>query len=170
VNVKGLSGGSRVGAGGANVIFDVASAKHAAGIDILKARDNLVHGLAGDVGHHVKAAAVAHGHDGIDSAGIARGIEDGIEKRDERGVAFEGETLAAEIAALEHLFKEIRANQAVQDGGLVDLELGAFHALGNPAAALGFRDVQEFHADVPAIIAAAFFSVFAGEAFKIRTL
>src|SRR5208283_2039924 len=78
--------------------------------------------------------------------------------------------LAAEIAALEHLFKEIGANQAVQDGGLVDLELGAFHALGNPAAALGFWNVQELHADVSAIIATRFFGVFAGEAIEIGAL
>ena len=71
---------------------------------------------------------------------------------------------------MEHLFKEIGANQAVQDGGLVDLELGAFHALGNPAAAVEFGNVQEFHADVAAITAARLLGVFAGEAFKIRAL
>src|SRR5208337_4314153 len=46
VDVEGLSGGSGVGASGANVVFDVASAQHAARIDVLKARDNLMHGLA----------------------------------------------------------------------------------------------------------------------------
>jgi hypothetical protein len=152
------------------VIFDVARAKHAAGIDVLESRDDLMHGFAGDVRHHVEASAVAHGHDGIDTTDVAGGIEDGIEQRDERGVAFEREALAAEIAALEHLFKEIGANQAIQDGGLVDLELRAFHALGNPAAAFEFRDVQEFHADVAAITAARLFRVFAGEAFKVRAL
>ena len=170
VDIERFSGRCSVHAGSADVIFNVACAKHAAGINILKARDNLVHRFAGNVGHDVEPAAVAHGHDGINATDIAGGIEDGIEKRDERSVAFQRETLAAEIAALEHLFKEVGANQAVQDRGLVDLELGAFHALGNPAAALGFRDVEEFHADVPAIIAAGFLGEFAGETFEIGAL
>ena len=170
VNVERLSGGSRVGAGSAYVVFDVAGTEHAARIDVLKARDNLVHGLAGDVGHDVEPAAVAHGHDGIDAAEIASGVENGIEKRNKRGVAFQRETLAAGIAALEHLFKEIGANQAVENFRLIDLEFGAFHALGNPAAAVRLRDVQEFHADGAAIIAASFLRVFAGEAFEIGAL
>src|SRR5208337_145484 len=170
VNVERLSGGSRVGAGSAYVILDVAGTKHAARIDILKARDNLVHGLAGDVGHDVEAAAVAHGHDGIDAAEIASGVENGIKKRNKRGVAFQRETLAAEIAALKHLFKEIGANQTVQDFGLIDLEFGPFHALGDPAAAVRLRDVQEFHANGAAVVAPRFLRVFAGEAFEIGAL
>src|SRR5208337_909027 len=62
------------------------------------------------------------------------------------------------------------ANQAVQDFGLIDLEFGPFHALGDPAAALEFRDVQEFHADGAAIMAASFLRVFTGEPFKVRAL
>src|SRR5271157_690887 len=41
VNVERFSGGCCVNASRANVIFDVAGAKHAAGIYVLKARDNL---------------------------------------------------------------------------------------------------------------------------------
>ena len=89
----------------ADVILHVACAEHAAGIHVFEAGDDLVRGLAGDVGHHVQAAAVAHGHHGIDATQIARAIEDGIEQRDERGVAFEGETLAAQVAALEDLLE-----------------------------------------------------------------
>ncbi len=167
VNVERLSRGSGIGAGRTNVIFDVARTEHAAGINIFKAGDDLVHGFAGDVGHDVQAAAMAHSHDGIDTAEFAGDIEDGIEKRNERGVAFQRETLAAEIAGLEHLFEEIGANQAVENLGLVHLVLRALHPFGNPAAAIQLWDVHEFHADVSAIVAARFLGEFAGEAVEI---
>ena len=46
---------------------------------------------------------------------ITGGIEHGIEQRDERGVSFEREAFAAEIAALQDLFEEIGADQALKD-------------------------------------------------------
>lgn len=152
------------------MIFHVTCSEDAARIDIFETGHDIVNGLAGNVRHDIQTAAVAHGHDGIDAAQIASSIEDGIEKRDESGVAFQGETLTAEVAALENLLEEIGANQPLKDSGLIDLEFGTFDALGNPVAAFEFVNVEEFDANGAAVIAAGFLGVFAGEAFEISTL
>ena len=170
VNVELLAVGGGVHAGRADVIFHVTCAEDAARINVFKTRDHFVNGLAGNVRHDVQATAMAHGHDGIDTAQIAGGIENGIEQRDQRGVALEREALAAEVTALQDLFEKIGANQAFEDFFLIDLEFGTFHALGDPIAALEFRDVQEFHADGAAVVAAGFFGIFTGEAVEIGTL
>src|SRR5216684_4543488 len=68
-----LAGGGDVGAGGADVILHVACAEHAARIDIFKSRDDIMGCFAGSVDHDVEAAAMAHGHDGLDGAMLADG-------------------------------------------------------------------------------------------------
>ena len=73
VHVELFSSSRGVDARSADVILHVACAEHAAGIHVFEAGDDLMRGLAGDVGHHVQAAAMAHGHDGIDATQIARG-------------------------------------------------------------------------------------------------
>jgi hypothetical protein len=113
---------------------------------------------------------MAHGHHRIDAAELARGVQDGIEQGDERGVAFEGEALAAEVAALQNLLKEIGTHQAFEHLFLIHLEFRAFHALGHPVAALELGNVQEFYADGSCVDAARFVGVFAGETCKIGTL
>ena len=168
MDIERLAGRGGVCPGGADVIFDVARAEHAAGIDIFKTRDDFEGWLTGDVGHHAEAAAVAHSHDGFKAAKFARGIENGIEQRNERRVAFQGKSFGAEIAILEDLLEEIRAHEALEYFFLIHFEFRTFDALGNPATAFGFRQVHEFHADCAAIVAASFFGKFAGETLKVR--
>jgi hypothetical protein len=50
-------------AGCALVIFNVAAAEHAAGINILKSGKNVVRRNTDNQAHYRKAAAMAHGHD-----------------------------------------------------------------------------------------------------------
>jgi hypothetical protein len=77
------------------VVFHVACAQNAARIDVLEPRDHLVRRLACDVRHHVQPAAMAHGHDGINAAQIARRIHNRIEEWNQRSVAFQRKALAA---------------------------------------------------------------------------
>src|SRR5579885_3120491 len=72
-----------------DVIFDVAGAEDAARIDILESRNDFVRRLASGVNHYVEAAAMTHGHDRLDGAVLAGGVEEGVEQRDESGDALE---------------------------------------------------------------------------------
>ncbi len=62
------------------MILHVACAEHAARIDIFKSRDDIMGCFAGGVDHDVEAAAMAHGHDGLDGAMLADGVENGVEQ------------------------------------------------------------------------------------------
>jgi hypothetical protein len=167
MDVERFARGCGVSAGCADVVFNIASAENAAGIDIFKTGDDFVGGLAGDVSHNAEAAAMAHGHDRFRAAKITGSVEDGIKKRDEGSVAFEREPFCAEVTILENLLEEIGANETFKDFFLIDLKLGAFDTLGNPAAAFGFWEVHELHTDGAGIVAAGFFCKFAGESLKI---
>ena len=167
VNVQLLAGGSGVHAGGANVIFHIACAQYAARVDIFEARDNFMRRFAGDVRHDVQAAAVAHGHDRIDAAAFTRYVENGIEQRNERGVALKRKAFTAQIAALQNLLEKIGTNQALENFCLADLELRTFHALSDPAAPLRLGEMIDLHPDGAAIIAARFLGKFAGEALEV---
>ena len=72
----------------AEMIFHVAAAENAARIHILETGEDFRGGAADSVDHHVQAAAMAHGYDALVGAEAASGIEDGIEKRNQRGIAF----------------------------------------------------------------------------------
>src|SRR4029077_7413798 len=170
VNVQLLARGSGVHAGGANVILHIARAQYAARVDIFEARDHFMRRFAGDVGHNVQGAAVAHGHDRIDAAAFTRYVENGIEQRNERGVALKRKAFAAQIAALQNLLEKIGTNQALENFCLADLELRTFHALSDPPAPLRLGEMIDLHTDGAAIIAARFLGEFAGEAFEVREL
>ena len=100
VHVDRLPARRRVNAGRADVILHVARAEHAARIDIFKSRDDFVRRLARRVNHDVQPPAVAHRDHGIDRARFARGIQNRIEQRNQRGHAFERKALGAQIARL----------------------------------------------------------------------
>jgi hypothetical protein len=167
VNIEFCAGSGGVHAGGADVIFHVSRAEDTAGIHVFETGDYLVNGLAGDVGHNAEAATVAHGHEGIDAAQITGGIQDGIKERDEGGVAFQREALAAEVAALEDLFEEVGTDEALKNALTVDFGCRAFHAFRDPGAALGLDEMGEFNADRAAVIAAGFLGVFTGKAVQV---
>ncbi len=158
-----FAGAGDVGARRAHVIFHVARAEDAARIDVFKAGNHFMRCLACRVDHHVQAAAVAHGHDGFDRAVLARGVQDGIEERNQRGDAFQGESLGAEVARLQNLFEKIGANQTLEDFVLIDFAGRPFQALGDPAAAFRLRQMHEVGADSTTVNAACFLGAFAGE-------
>src|SRR5216684_3581179 len=95
-----FAGARNVSARGAHVVFHVARAEYAARIDVFKASDNFMWRLARRVDHYVQAAAVTHGHDGFERAMLARGVQNGIEQRNQRGNAFKRESLAAQVTRL----------------------------------------------------------------------
>ncbi len=152
------------------MIFHVACAQYAARIDIFKACHDFMRWFAGDVRHDVQAAAVAHGHDRVDAAVFPGYVENGIEQRDEGGVALERKAFASQVAALENLLEQIGANQALQNFSLADLKLRTFHALSDPAPPLRLGEMIDLHTDGAAIVAACFFGEFAGEALEVREL
>src|SRR5216684_109499 len=96
VDADFLAAGGDVCAGSADVIFHVARAEDAARIDVLKASNHFMWRLTCRVDHYVQAAAVTHSHDGFKRAVLARGVQNGIQQRNQRGDAFQGESLGAE--------------------------------------------------------------------------
>src|SRR6266851_5267500 len=115
-----------VGARRAYVVFHVARTEDAAGIDVFKTGHHFMWRLACRVDHHVQAAAVTHGHDGFERAMLARGVQNGIEQRNQRGNAFQGKSFGAQVARLQNLFEKIGANQTLEDFVLIDLACRRF--------------------------------------------
>src|SRR5579859_396294 len=113
---------------------------------------------------------MAHGHDAIHSSKIPRGIKNGVEQRDQRGDAFERESLRPKIASLKNLFEQVRADQTLQYFPPIDLQLLAFKALRNPSPPLWFREVHEFRANVAAVDAPRFLRRLARQPLQIRML
>src|SRR5262249_10548196 len=100
--------------GRADVILYVAASQHAARIHILEPRENIRSRFACDVHHDVESPAVAHAqHRGLRAEPGGR-LQDFIECWDQRSHSLERETLCAEIARLQDLFKELRADQPLE--------------------------------------------------------
>ena len=135
----------------ADVILHVAAAQHAARIHILKARKNIRRALPRDVRHHVQPPAMAHAEHDLLRARRRRRRQHAVEQRNHRGHAFERKSLAAQIARLKHLLEKFRADQPFEDEAAVGLRRVALQPLGNPAAAFGVINMNEFGADRAAI-------------------
>jgi hypothetical protein len=150
------------------VILHVPRAEHAAWIDIFKSGHNFVGGFAGGVNHDVQAAAMAHGHDGFDGTVLADGIENGVEKWNQRSHTFERKALRAQIPGLQDLLEKVGTDQALEHFLLIDFAFGTFDAFGDPAAALRLGKVHELDADRSAINAAGFLGYLARQSFQVR--
>src|SRR5260370_4757384 len=118
--------------------------------------------LARRVDHYVQAAAVTHGHDGFERAMFRRGVEDGVQERDQCGDTFEREALGAKIARLQNLFEKIGTNQTLEDFVLIDLAWRSFEPLSDPAAALRLLQMHEIGANGAAVHAAGLLSSLSG--------
>jgi len=151
VDVNFGSPASDVLSGRAHVVLDVATAEHAARVDILETGKDLFRRPPGNMHDHVQASAVAHAHHQFDGSTLASLVEDFIYQRKQRGDALERETLGAEVALLEHLFKNISTDEQIKSALLIDGLQLAFHAFLNPPSPLQIRNVHEFDADGPAI-------------------
>src|SRR5260370_21852313 len=146
-----FAGARDVGARRAYVVFHVARAEYAARIDVFKTSNHFMRRLARRVDHYVQAAAVTHGHDGFERAVLASGVQNGIEQRNQRGDAFQRESLAAQVTRLQDLLEEVGTDQPLEDFVLIDLAWRSFQPLGNPAAALRLLQMHEIGADRAAI-------------------
>ncbi len=80
-----------------HVVFYVAATQDAPRIDILEAGENLGSRAAHDVHHHVQPAAMAHRQDALLGAVFGSGTQNGVQKREKRGFAFERKAFGAEI-------------------------------------------------------------------------
>ena len=107
--------------------------------------------------HYVQTAAVAHGHDGRLRAVFGGSVQNRGKQGNQRRDAFQRKSLRAEIARLQDLLEEVRANQALENFVLVDFFGRGFEALNNPAAPIRLRQMHEVRAHGAAVDAARFF-------------
>src|SRR5580658_9323376 len=153
-------------AGRAHVVFNVAGTQDAAGVNVFEACEDFVLGALGYVGDYIQTAAMAHADHQFVGAQAGASVEKFIDQRDQRGDAFEGEALAAEIALLHDLLEDVGADEQIEDTLLVffcNLETlrRRFHLLVDPAAAFGIVDVVDLDADGRGVDGAGFTGVLA---------
>ena len=163
MDVNFVAAARDVFAGRAHVILHVAGAENAARVDIFKSGKDFFGGTLGHVRDHVQAAAMAHAHDQFASAQTRAGVEKLVHQRNQRGDAFQRKALAAEIALLHDLLEDVGADEQIKNARFLVLDLRRlrFHALVNPAAALGRVDVIDLDADGGGVDGAGFAGVLA---------
>ncbi len=128
-------------AGRADVILHVAAAQHAARIDILESGEDLRRRPAHDVDDDVQAAAMAHRQHRLLRAIVGRGVQDFVQQRNQRGVAFQRIALGSDVAGVDGLLEDVGANQLIENTRTVHrLLLRRFHALLDPLAAARDRE------------------------------
>ena len=155
VNAHLAAAGPGVDAGRTDVILHVAAAQHAARIDILKSGKDLRRRPAHDVDDDVQASAMAHGQHRLLGAISGRGVQNLVQQRNQRGVAFQRIALGADVARVDRLLEDIGAHQLIQNARAIDmLLLRRLHALLDPLPSLRIGDVHELHADAAAVDAA----------------
>ncbi len=99
------SGPGGIFTGRAHVVFHVAAAQHAAGINIFEAGEDFFRRALGNVHDDVQTTAMTHPHDQFDGALLAGGFEDFINQRNKRGHTFQRKSLGTEIPLLQHLLE-----------------------------------------------------------------
>ncbi len=155
-----LSAPGDVLAGRAHVVLHVARSQYAAWIHILKFGKHLLWRTPGQMNNDVQPPAMTHAHHQFDRAALACHVQNLIHCRQQRRVAFEGETFVAEIALLQRLLKQVGAHEQIERAVLVDcnrLRLDvAFDLLLDPAPPLRVGYVHELHAYAAAINAPRF--------------
>ncbi|CAB4919644.1 unannotated protein [freshwater metagenome] len=116
----------------------------------LELAEHLRVGLAGDVREDVEAAPVRHADCDLEDVVMSRGLEDRVEKRNERLAALEGEALLADVLGLEEGLEGLCLIELVQDPQLllaIGLRVRDLHAVLNPLALIGILDVHVLDAD-----------------------
>src|SRR5665213_1632113 len=146
-------------AGRAGVVLHVAAAHHAARIDILKLRKCPGSIAPNRVGDDVQAPAMRHRDDRPRYAHLSGRDERLVEVGDQRRQPFQRKSFRAEIPLLNHLLKNIRADQAGKNARCIGSLVLALQSLLNPGAFFGARDVHELRADGAAVVAASFLGV-----------
>ena len=162
MNANCGAAGGLIFAGRANVILHVARAQNAARVHIFKAREHFVERAAGNVRHHVQPPAVAHRQNALGGPFCASSVENLVEQRNQRGDAFKGITLRANITRLQDLLEQVGADQPLENASAIDGGGVRFETLGNPTAARRVLEVHEVRADRPAINPSRLVGRFAG--------
>ena len=136
---------------GALMIFHVSAAQDGARIDVFKARINFGSRAAHGVANCGEASAMAHRHYAFFGAMCGGSGEDLLHQRNQGSIAFQRETLGADVERLKHLLEDVGFHQLLQNGFAIDLGLGAFQAVDDPLAALRIRNVHELSPDRAAV-------------------
>jgi len=165
-----FAGAGNVGAGGADVVFHVARAEHAARIYVLEPSHDFMRALARGVHHDVQAATMTHGHDGRLRAVFPGRVQDGIEQGNKCRDAFQRKSLRTEIPRLQDLFEKVGANQPLEDLVRVNFFRGSFDSLNDPAAAFRLGQMHEVGANGATVDATSLFGQLAGKTLKVRVL
>ena len=107
---------------------------------------------------------MAHRQHGLLRAVARGGVQDFVQQRNQRGVAFQRVALGADVARVDRLLEDVGANQLVENARAIDRFLTLrFHALLDPLAPLGIGNVHELDADAAAVDAARGISFVAGD-------
>ena len=117
-----LAAGAGKDAGRADVILHVSAAENAAGIDVLESGEDFGRRTADNVDDDVEASAMAHGQHCLLGAVLGSGVQDFVEQRNQRSVAFQRIALGADVARVDGLFEDVGANQLVEHPLPVDGE------------------------------------------------
>ena len=94
---------------------------------------------------------MAHGHHAFFGAMRGGSAKNFLHHRNQRGVAFQRESLGADVERLQHLLEDVGFQQLLQNGFAIDLGLRTFQPVDDPLAALQIGDVHELGADGAAI-------------------
>ena len=141
--------------GRADVVLHVTATQHTARVNVFKAGKDLRRRTPHDVDDDVQPSAMTHGEHGLLRTTFGGGIQNLIQQRNQRGVAFQRVTLGADVARMNGLLENIGAHQLVEYPIAVDsIILLRLHALFDPAALFGIRNMHEFDADRAAVNAA----------------
>ena len=114
VDMNFLSAPGDVLAGRAHVVLHVARPQYAARIHILKLGKHLLRRTPCHMNNDVEPSAMAHAHHQFHRAALAGHVQNLIHRRQQRRVAFEGESFVAQIARLQRLLKQLGAHEQVE--------------------------------------------------------
>ncbi len=156
--------GSRIHAGRADMILHVAATQHAARIDIFESAKNFHRRTVHDIDDHVQASAMTHRQHGLLGAIARRGVQNLVQQRNQRRVAFQRVALSPDVAGMDGLLEHVCADQLVQNAAPVDGLLPIrLHAFLNPLPPLEIRNVHELDTDAAAVNATRGIGYIAGD-------
>ena len=133
------------------MIFHVSPAQDGARVDVFKARINFGSRAAHGVANCGQAPAMAHRHDTFFGSQCGGSGEDLLHQWNQGSVAFQRETLGADVERLQHLLEDVGFHQLLQNHFAIDLGLGALHVVNDPLAALRIRNVHELNPNRAAV-------------------
>ncbi len=107
-------------AGRAQMVLDVAAAQSAARIDVFEAGEDFRRLAPDGMRHHVEPPAMAHAHHELFRAVADGGVQHLVQQGNQRGVAFERESLGADVERLQHLLEDVGLDQPGQNALAID--------------------------------------------------